>query len=310
MANFNFTVDTDPMAREITTVSKHVNTVSGSVIAMQAAVVKAEKDGADLVCSNVNKGFYSLIQSQISQKIAALTSQVEAKLMDLSQQAMALNAIKTRMERDYHMISGRYLKLFNSLNNALYSRITEIDKPVVRLIHSDMVISDNRVKGNIASIATNQNESISDSQMILTSKTKSDGLVALNSMYEYIRDVNLQKQQSEAVISNVTVNDVKVVYLPFLITESTNELGTLTIKSYTPTSNIGSIDGIVTKSAQDKANSAIRSGKWEGIDPNDKYSIDCQFEEILLASSVEDRVKDTISRMYNECSHIRQLKKS
>lgn len=82
MANFNFTVDTSPMASEMQSVSHGVNRVSGAVVAMQAAVIAAEKEGAEHVCQNVNKGFYSLMHSQISQKIAQLTSTVEAKLLE------------------------------------------------------------------------------------------------------------------------------------------------------------------------------------------------------------------------------------
>lgn len=43
MANFNFTVDTSPMASEMQSVSHGVNRVSGAVVAMQAAVIAAEK---------------------------------------------------------------------------------------------------------------------------------------------------------------------------------------------------------------------------------------------------------------------------
>ena len=65
MATFNYTVDTKPMAEEISSVSRHVNVTTGAVVAMQAAVIIAEEKAANHVCNNVNKGFYSLIRSQI-----------------------------------------------------------------------------------------------------------------------------------------------------------------------------------------------------------------------------------------------------
>jgi len=43
--------------------------------------------------------------------------------MQLTQQKNALLGIKNRMKRDYNMISGRYIKLFNGLNSNLKSRI-------------------------------------------------------------------------------------------------------------------------------------------------------------------------------------------
>ena len=130
MADFNFTVDTSPMASEIQSVSHGVKRVSGAVVAMQAAVIAAEKEGAEHVCQNVNKGFYSLMHSQISQKIAQLTSTVEAKLLELGQYAAALKSIQSRMTTDYNMISGRYTKLFKSINNNLEARVAELDMPI------------------------------------------------------------------------------------------------------------------------------------------------------------------------------------
>ena len=55
---------------------------------MQTAVIIAEEKAADHVCNNVNKGFYSLIRSQISQKMAKLQSEVDSHLMQLVQQKM------------------------------------------------------------------------------------------------------------------------------------------------------------------------------------------------------------------------------
>ena len=57
MANFSFTVDTDPMAHEISSVSQRVDMTSAAVVTMQTAVIVAEKESADHVCENVNYGF-------------------------------------------------------------------------------------------------------------------------------------------------------------------------------------------------------------------------------------------------------------
>ncbi|MFI3267281.1 MAG: hypothetical protein R3Y51_01055 [Rikenellaceae bacterium] len=310
MANFNFTVDTDPMAKEIKTVSRRVDIVTGSVIAMQTAVIKAEKEGADLVCSNVNKGFYSLIQSQISQKIAALTSQIDAKLMDLGHQAMALRAIQKRMERDYNMISNNYNKLFNSLNTSLYKRIQEIDKPVVRLVHSDLALVDSRINGSIGSVSTNQNETVFNSQLILASKTKNDGVTAIEAIHKYIREVNLQKKQSESVMSNIKVDNVSEIYVPISVSETTNELGGNSVRYYTPISNISVIDETIDKSVQQNAMSFIRNGEWESVPTAEKQTLDSEFSAMLSNSKMDDRVKQEIYKLYNAASDVKRLKGS
>ena len=308
MANFNFTVDTNPMAQEIRGVSKHVVAVSESVGAMQTAVVLAEKEGAEHVCNNLNKGFYSLIQSQISQKIAALTSQIEAKLMNMGQQAIALRAIQTRMERDYHMISNRYGKLFNSLNNVLYARIKDLDKATVLLVHRDQSIADSRMKSLVASVSVNQNESIANSQLILASKTKSDGVNAINAIHQYIRDVNIQTKQSEDVITDVAIVDSAKIYLPIFVTEMSNELGAQSTKYFAPKSDVKVIDNVFDKSIQTAAIDAVRRGIWQPVLDDDKHTLDGEFSTLIIESATNERVKKEIAKMYNSVETITQLK--
>ena len=166
MANFNFTVDTSPMASEMQSVSHGVNRVSGAVVAMQAAVIAAEKEGAEHVCQNVNKGFYSLMHSQISQKIAQLTSTVEAKLLELGQYAAALKNIQSHMTTDYNMISGRYTKLFKSINNNLEARVAELDMPVFKLVDRDAKLFESRRALNSGQFTVHQLESVLSSQLL------------------------------------------------------------------------------------------------------------------------------------------------
>lgn len=308
MASFKFTVNTDPMANEIKTVSNHVDAVSGSVVAMQMAVIQAEKEGADAVCRNVNNGFYSLMQSQISQKIAALTSRIEAKLIDMNQQAMALRNIQNRMERDYNMISRRYNKLFNSLNTSLLARIYELDKPVVSMVNKDMALVDSRVKNILGSISVNQGESILSSQIILASKTKNDGAAAIKAMHQFVRDVNVNAKQSEAVVSDIEISDVDELFLPIVITESSNEIGTLITNYYAPICNIETIDDVIVNSARQDAINTTCNGNWQTILSDDRITLDSEFSTILLESSLDERIRSEMSKMYNAVSDVKQLK--
>ncbi len=277
---------------------------------MQHAVIKAEEEGAELVCQNVNYGFYSLIQSQISQKIAALTSKIEAILIDMGQQANALTNIKNRMQRDYNMISGRYGKLFTSLNNALYSRVYELDKPVMVLVNKDMTIAENRTRSLLGSISTNQDESILTSQLILVSKTKNDSAVAIDAIHKYVRSVNLQTKQSEAVITNVEIDDVEELYLPIVITQSNSESGLKSTNFIAPSSNIGDIDRIISTSAKQQAIDTVNSGNWQQLEVKGKSALDSEFATLLSKSSLDERVRAQVSMMYSANSDMKQLKNS
>ena len=68
MANFSFTVDTREMADGLYSVAPHVDGATGAVVSMQTAVIMAEKRAAEDICRNVNRGFFSLIRSQIRKR--------------------------------------------------------------------------------------------------------------------------------------------------------------------------------------------------------------------------------------------------
>jgi hypothetical protein len=100
---------------------------------MEAAVIATERESARTICENVDRGFYILIKSQISQKLVAAQTEMSAKALILAQLGKALDNIKRQMERDYVMISRRYAKLFQSLNKSLETRIRELDRPAMHL---------------------------------------------------------------------------------------------------------------------------------------------------------------------------------
>ena len=56
------------MAEKIQTVGNKVEHTTMAVVAMKTAVIEAEAAGAKHVCQNVNRGFFTLMQSQLSAK--------------------------------------------------------------------------------------------------------------------------------------------------------------------------------------------------------------------------------------------------
>ena len=307
MADFSFTVDTSPMASEIQSVSQGVNRVSGAVVAMKAAVIAAEKEGAEHVCQNVNKGFYSLMHSQISQKIAQLTSTVEAKLFELGQYAVALKNIQARMTSDYNMISGRYTKLFKSINNTLETRVAELDRPVFKLVDRDIKLVESRMKLNSAQFATYQLESVLSSQLISTSKVKVDAETTLDAIIKYVKESNEQTQKSDASMQDTRIDSIEDIYLPVSIVESTSAIGNPAVNYYVARSGNSVIDKNIDASVREQSVNSILKGSWSEIDPNEMANIEAEFTNLLLNSSEDERVKDEIAKMFNSTKGVQQL---
>ena len=107
MADFNFVVDTNPMADSVNQVSNHLTATTAAVVAMQTAVIASEKRSADKICANVDKGFYNLIRSQISMKLSVCYTEMQAKLALLMEYGKTLSKTQERMEGDYNRVKGQ-----------------------------------------------------------------------------------------------------------------------------------------------------------------------------------------------------------
>ena len=172
MATFNFNVDTDPMAERVDSASRRLNGITGAVTAMQAAVIAAEVKASKTICTEVEKGFYGLIESQISRKAIAAKNEMDSKLNVLVQLAKALDRIEQQMEKDFHMISRRYAKLFGSLNKALETRVKELDRPAMQLgdIKKKMIFG--KLKDDSSLLLNTSGEALPIAQMALSGKLK------------------------------------------------------------------------------------------------------------------------------------------
>ena len=296
MATFNYTVDTKPMAEEIRSVSHHVNATTGAVVAMQTAVIFAEEKAADHVCNNVNKGFYSLIRSQISQKMAKLQSDVDSHLMQLVQQKNALLSIKNRMQRDYNMIAGRYGKLFNGLNANLKQRVFELDKPTIDFAVKEVDKVSNRTKYLTATIPITQLESISLSQRIVASNIKHKGLNVINSMRSFLFEMNTQKKLTDQILINDNrYTGTATIYIPVVICEC-NRDKTDSKNLEVIVSDI-ELDNFSKSAIQNTAYAEINQVEWsQKTIPNSE--IKSEFSKLISSSTKSQRVKDLAMQLF------------
>jgi hypothetical protein len=308
MANFSYTVDTNPMANSIDSVKHHVDGVTTAVVAMQTAVVIAEENAANHVVQNVNKGFYTLIRSQISQKIARLRSDTDSKAMEMRQQSSALAAIKGRMEKDYMMITRRYTKLFESLNKSLRSRVFELDKPTANLVNKDIAPTSNRVRMLLGTVPVNQTESIGNSQMIAASRTKHIGQKSIDSMHRFIADINNQKQVIGKILNTQQSNSNKHYYIPVVFSESISKsVGQNQLNFYLPQSKNNILNSVLNRDAQTIMFNSLNSLKWVAFDAKDKEQVEREYFKMIEYSSDSVRIKKQMSQLFDS-SNLQTIK--
>ena len=286
-------VDTTPMAAEIKRVSNHVDGTTAAVVTMQSAVIAAEKHSADKVCSNVNRGFFTLMRSQISQKIAYKQSRVEALLMQLAQQKRQLLSIKSNMEREYGRIAARYLKIFTSVNKELEQRIRQVDQPVFEPVNKHMATSSNRMNALSAWVSTSQTEGVTQSQQILVSNMKHDAQLALEQSTDFLSQIGEQRVlTSKVLINNPIGNEDRTCQVPVMICETINDSVGI------PRTEI-SMTELLSASNAALINNTIRESNdlpWHKGEVSQFVSE--EFINLVESSKVSARVKEKIKKMY------------
>jgi hypothetical protein len=143
-------VNTVPFDNSVSTCNNHVNVLTGSVEAMNAAQCLAVTKNADTVSKTIINGFFQTVRTDLGTQKVELQQAVESRLLLLRQQAQMLQAKRQTMETDYARTSARYQKIFEELNKELAVRVHETDQPIFttveaidsqndRMVHTDMV---------------------------------------------------------------------------------------------------------------------------------------------------------------------------
>jgi len=188
MANFDFEVNTHPMAQSVDTVRGHVTGVTAAVTAMEAAVIATERQASKTICENVDNGFYMLIKSQISQKSVAAYSEMQARQIAMFNLVKALNNVRRQMEADYNMISRRYAKLFNSLNKELETRVRELDRPAMKLADIRKAFIFDKLKDDSSFVLSSSGEIALFEQTALNGKLKQKTKETLKTLSASVED--------------------------------------------------------------------------------------------------------------------------
>jgi hypothetical protein len=295
MATFNYTVDTHPMAEEISSVSNHIKGTTTAVVAMQTAVILAEEKAADHVCDNVNRGFYTLIHSQISQKIAKLQSEVDSHLMQLNQQKKQLLAIKGRMERDYNMISSRYMKLFNGLNQNLKQRILELDRLTFDFADKEVGRVSNRTKYLTATVPVSQLESLALSQRLVASNVKFRSAKVIRSMTNFLADMNGQKKLTDQILLQKSAIENSTISVPVIISEC--NFDKFDNKSMDIVLSKAQLNEQTQSAVKNVVNQNVENLPWKQEDMDKE--IKSEFSKLLSSANASQRVKDMAAKLFS-----------
>jgi hypothetical protein len=307
------------MAQTVDTVRGHVNGVTAAVAAMETAVIAAELNASKTICENVDKGFYVLMKSQLSQKAVAAYTEMTGKQAILLQLARALDNVRQQMQGDFNMICRRYQKLFQSLNKALETRIRELDRPAMKMAEVKKQLVFDKLKNESSLLFSAAEETLSVSQAAAGGKLKQKTSDAIKVLYESAVESRSYNDTLKGIFISEAAGETPgverpgnsggagdypqdggdVYFLPaiFSSTESLLVSGDI-------------IDVIYTAQTEQRQNSAITaefsrvqgSLNWTAPEAGEKETIKKEFLQLFERDDSDERTGREIMRLFEEDS--------
>jgi hypothetical protein len=301
MAEFDFTVDTTPMAHSIDGAKGHLNGVTAAVTAMEVAVIASERAASKKICENVDEGFFMLVKSQISQKAVAAYTEMESKQMTLLQLAKAIDNIKRQMESDFNMIAKRYAKLFQSLNKELETRVKELDRPAMQLaeIRKNMVFD--KLNNDTSMLFSISDEALPLAQTALSGKLKQKTREAIGTLSDAVYENSSYSKKVDSILiknDNDYSGEKKTHFMPavFFVTDSLLNSGDYIENVYTVQTDVWQNTAPVVS----EINRVNKDLNWSPLISEEKALIRREFLALCEKESGEERVSKEIIRLFDE----------
>jgi len=283
----NIYVDTLPFDNSVNHVTGNIDLLTGAVVATEAAEIESKAFNAKKVGDSIIGGFFNYIRSEISQQVAELTQNIDAHMMHLRELSKSCIAKKKQMESDYLRITGRYIKIFNDLNNEVENRIYELDRSAFvfkeETDNQKIRTFDNTLVNTVAIFGL---ESSILQSKIGASIAKKSALDTLDKSKSFIRN---QNRLNATILKSMLNENIECsIFAPVCFVE-TNSINNQIEKEVFTSQYLSSL------SEKSKANRLVEefssdSVRWNTITQNDQKNIDMYFNEELAGRlSANDR---------------------
>lgn len=298
MARFDFVVDTNPMAQSVDGVSNHVKATTAAVVAMQAAVIGAEKMAADKICENVDSGFYNLIRSQVSMKLATYFTEMNSKLALLMEYAKALGKSRNRMESDFNRLKREYYKIFHGLDKALENRIAQLDRPAMELsdVRSKVILG--KFTRDVPETAVVSGEVNSAEQQIVAARLKSKTSRSLNILGNKVHENNVYSSQMDALMEKKSIDKEYEEFIPVVYSSEQSMLldDSFIVQLYYPDYLSEPIKNNIGLNILDRIESIMETVKEE----KEEQEVSSEFRRMVSSSGVDPRVSQVMMELFEK----------
>ncbi len=287
-------VDTVPFDSEVADCNRHVDVLTGAVVATETAQVASIRQKAKQVGETIVSGFFSTVRFEIATQIKELRSRVDALLLDIREKQRKLLELKSQMENDYHRVSEQYGKIFGELNRELDNRVHALDRPVFaaagemymaedRFIQTDML--------NVVALAGREN-ALLDAQ-IGAAVAKRHARHALNRSNSFLARKHATEQTLERC--KLDGNSEQCFYAPVFCVAMTGENNVTDTRFYASC--------ILPQNTSDAVSAQVTEDSITPLSHEERRNVDVFFRNLVNEADASDehaaKVKNVITKLYS-----------
>lgn len=295
MAEFNFEVDTSPMARSIDKINGSVQVVGTAVTAMQAAVIASERRAANKICESVDSGFFMLLRSRLSQRIAGFASIMNSRVGSMTETASAIDNTHRQMQGDFNRIKARYLKLFDRLDRNLEQRVRELDRPAMEVAQRRELCLTERQRGTVPAVVCYANDIANVSLKLSNARSKVRAQGSINELHAGVEKVLEYEQATESIYERggAPRGAQEMIPVVYTVTESTVEPNSFALQVQPPTS--------LAPETQSAIAMGVRRGQAQlrGASASEVNAIRASFFDRVSRDVSDQRVAQTMIGLFN-----------
>ena len=292
----HISIETSDLAYSLDNVTERVAETTAAVHDMERSVCEAERQAAENVCTSVNRGFFTLIRSQLLQKKVQVQAVAEAQLFTLRHFAQSLRRIKYQMGVDFERITQRYTKLFVTLGDSLRSRVYALDRPVAEIADVDYCALDRRVLTTGAPAAVVQQDSVSVVSELAAVRCKKDCQKVLEGVKTLIDHGAKLNKTMESIVRDVHQDVQRSVYVPVIVAENTDLYieGSTQLNVHIPVMSQNSAGMSKMKEA---FYASMRKMAWGTSVSEHKADVDRRVRELAQGPGLDERTRKYILQM-------------
>ena len=312
--DISITVDTTSFDHSVDRAEHRIDGLTGAVAAMNAAQIASIKAGAEKVSDSLTRGFYSVIQHDITSKQSDANNLLQSKVGILMADAKALTNAHERMVRDLERLKAHYGAIFRGLDEDLDKRIKELDRPCFRLGQNgrDDVIYDpylTQAAGTVDAIGQN-NRSVG---LISAARLKHNLTNVIGLMSGSIKKSRNYKEKIKSILWQDPNKEASHSYMPVaysVTNDPQNGYGIVNLVAGTPVRNQAVLSSVYSyvSSAPPQAGRPVAADEMNLIDQAFSGLVEEKSRTASPDNEFEQRVCAAVTRMWQQDQqHLRQL---